>query len=44
MSLRPGWPASWKAFINGPWSLLFGSLVLAIGGALVLLLAGRPWE
>lgn len=42
-SLRPDWTGGWKSLVRGPWPLIFGSLVLAVGSALVLLLSGKPW-
>lgn len=42
-SLRPEWKVGWKSLVTGPWPLIFGSLVLAVGSALVLLLSGKPW-
>lgn len=35
--------AGWSTFIKGPWTWITGSIVLAIGGAVVLALSGKPW-
>ncbi|MGG5254443.1 YeeE/YedE family protein [Neobacillus sp. SM06] len=42
-SLRPDWSAGWKAIYKGPWPLILGSVVLAVGNALLLLITGKPW-
>ncbi len=33
----------WRAIVKGPWSLITGGVVLAVGNVLVLLLSGKPW-
>ena len=42
-SLRPDWSAGWKAIYKGPWPLILGSVVLAVGNALILFISGKPW-
>ncbi|HWO95795.1 MAG TPA: YeeE/YedE family protein [Bacillus sp. (in: firmicutes)] len=36
-------PFTLKKFIQGPWSWMTGTVVLAIGSLAVLLLSGKPW-
>ncbi|HVX99773.1 MAG TPA: YeeE/YedE family protein [Pseudorhodoplanes sp.] len=33
----------WSRFLQGPWPLLAGAVLLAVGNAATLYLAGRPW-
>ncbi len=42
-SLRPDRKSGWKAIYKGPWSWIAGSVVLAVGNAVVLLVSGKPW-
>jgi len=42
-SLRLSAPFSVKSILRGPWSWITGSVVLAVGNALVLILSGAPW-
>lgn len=42
-SLRPDWNSGWKAVFKGPWPLIIGSIVLAVGNAVVLYVSGKPW-
>ncbi|MBD0334979.1 MAG: YeeE/YedE family protein, partial [Cyanobacteria bacterium Co-bin13] len=40
----PLWqPLSWRSFLYGPWSLVWGAIALALLNTLTLVLAGRPW-
>jgi uncharacterized membrane protein YedE/YeeE len=42
---RPLWRAElgWGSLPRGPWPLLWGALVLALGNVAILALAGHPW-
>ncbi|KIL34267.1 membrane protein [Cohnella kolymensis] len=42
-SLRPSWQFGWKSLLKGPWPLILGSIVLAVGNAVVLYISGKPW-
>jgi uncharacterized membrane protein YedE/YeeE len=33
----------WRRFLRGPWPLLWGAVLLALGNYATLALAGRPW-
>lgn len=41
--LRSNGSFSIKSVFRGPWSWIAGSIVLALGNALVLILSGKPW-
>ncbi|MFV2031766.1 MAG: YeeE/YedE family protein [Gammaproteobacteria bacterium] len=34
----------WRSLLRGPWPLLFTALILALLGALTLIVAGHPWS
>lgn len=36
-------PFTVKSILRGPWSLLAGGIVLAIGNVVILMLSGQPW-
>jgi uncharacterized protein len=36
-------PLTWRSFLYGPWSLVWGAIALALLNTLTLILAGRPW-
>ena len=38
-SMYPGW----RSLLRGPWPLLFSAMILALLGALTLVIAGHPW-
>jgi uncharacterized membrane protein YedE/YeeE len=45
-TLQPGAPANvhgWRRALQGPWPLLAGAVLLALGNFATLALAGRPW-
>ncbi|GEO25003.1 membrane protein [Alicyclobacillus acidoterrestris] len=42
-SMVAGGKSGLNGIFRGPWSLLAGSIVLALGNAVVLLLSGKPW-
>jgi uncharacterized protein len=42
-SLRPDWQDGWRTLLKGPWPLILGSVVLAVGNAVVLYVSGKPW-
>lgn len=42
-SLRPEWKEGWKTIYKGPWPWIAGSIVLALGNAVVLYVSGKPW-
>ncbi|MGG1596911.1 YeeE/YedE family protein [Paenibacillus naphthalenovorans] len=42
-SLRLDWKSGWKTVYRGPWPLIIGSVVLAVGNAVVLYISGKPW-
>jgi uncharacterized protein len=33
----------WKAIYKGPWSLVWGGIILAVVNALILMIQGKPW-
>ncbi|PZE19671.1 YeeE/YedE family protein [Paenibacillus xerothermodurans] len=41
-SLRFEWKG-WKTLLTGPWPLMIGGIVLALGNGIVLYLSGKPW-
>ncbi len=42
-SLRPEKPLNWRTWISGPWPLVIGSVILAIGNTLYLIITGKAW-
>ncbi len=43
LSFRAIYP-DWRSLLRGPWPLLFAALILALLGALTLVVAGHPWS
>ncbi|MFB5190306.1 YeeE/YedE family protein [Alicyclobacillus fastidiosus] len=42
-SMVRGGGRGWKAIFRGPWSLLIGSVILAVGNAVVMVITGGAW-
>ncbi|WAH35861.1 YeeE/YedE family protein [Alicyclobacillus dauci] len=42
-SIVAGSGKGWKSIFKGPWSLLTGSIILAVGNAVVMILSGGAW-
>lgn len=37
-------PSAWRRVLSGPWPIVAGALLLALGNLLTLLVAGHPWS
>lgn len=42
-SMLSGGRVGWKGIFKGPWSLLAGSIILAVGNAVVMIITGGAW-
>lgn len=42
-AIAPQVPLNWKRFYQGPWSLLWGGVALAVINAAILAVSGKPW-